>query len=228
MTISENLARIKEQISEAARQAGRQTDEITLIAVSKRKPVELISQAMAAGHHDFGENYFQEAQEKIDALADKALRWHFIGRLQSNKAKGVAGNFTLIHTVDRLKLARAIDKKAAERQGSQDILIQVNVGQELQKGGVLPDNCQQLLEQIASLSHLQVKGLMTMPPAVSQPEQARPYFAQLRQLAESLVDQGLLCKAPQLSMGMSNDFTAAIQEGATMVRVGTAIFGQRQ
>ena len=228
--IAENLAVIKKRIALAAENAGRAPNDITLIAVSKRKPVSMISEALAAGQKDFGENYLQEAQEKITALPSAAIRWHFIGKLQSNKARHVVRDFQLIHTVDRPKLARIINKEAKKLDKQQEILVQVNVGRELQKGGVLPEGLEELLRVLQGMSNITVRGLMTMPPATTEPQQARPSFASLRQLGEKYQQQGLITPAKPLilSMGMSNDFEAAISEGATMVRVGTAIFGRRE
>ncbi len=227
--ITDNLDKINASITKAAKEAGRKRDEITLIAVSKRKPASLILEAMSAGQVDFGENYLQEAQEKISTISGPA-RWHFIGGLQSNKAKAAVTHFNLIHTVDRFKLAKALNKFATQQDKIQEILVQVNVGRELQKGGVLPEKSEELLNKIGSLDHLSIRGLMTMPPATQSKEEARPYFAMLRELGEKYQHSGLISKdAPLiLSMGMSNDFEAAIAEGATMVRVGTAIFGTRE
>jgi pyridoxal phosphate enzyme (YggS family) len=226
--IKENLSAIHNRINAAASKAGRNSDEITLIAVSKRKSVEMIQEAIAAGQKDFGENYLQEAKEKITTLAGQA-RFHFIGSLQSNKAKDAATLCDMIHTVDRLKLARALDKYAGAAGKTLAILIQVNVGREEQKAGVLPEDAQELIKQMQDLDHLEIKGLMTMPPYRTNPEDVRPYFAELRELGKQLQKDGLIAtNCPlQLSMGMSGDFEAAIAEGATMIRVGTAIFGER-
>lgn len=227
--IKENLATIHRRIKTAAVQADRNADEITLIAVSKRKPVSLIREALAAGQLDFGENYLQEAKEKIEALAGQG-RFHFIGSLQSNKAGDAARLCDLIHTVDRLKLAKALNKHAAAAGKILAVLIQVNVGREVQKGGVLPEDAEQLARQMQGLANLEIRGLMTMPPYRRSPEEVRPFFNELRCLGQDLQDKGLI--APQspleLSMGMSGDFEVAIEEGATMVRVGTAIFGARE
>ncbi len=226
--IKENLAAIYERINKAAAQAGRQADEITLIAVSKRQPLAMIAEAIAAGQLDFGENYLQEATEKIKALGHQA-RFHFIGTLQSNKAKDAATLCAMIHTVDRLKLARELNKHAKAANRTLAILIQVNVGREEQKGGVLPEDAEELIRQMQEFCHLEIQGLMTMPPYRADPEEVRPYFAELRKLGEELQHKGLIAvHCPlQLSMGMSGDFEVAIAEGATLVRVGTAIFGTR-
>ena len=226
--IGDKLAKIMARLAAAARQAGRQPDEIKLVAVSKRVSWELIKQAADCGQLLFGENYIQEAQEKIPCL-EKTLTWHFIGYLQSNKAKLAAQLFQVVETVDRIKLAQALDKHLAAMNKTMSILIQVNIGREPQKAGVLPERTGELIRQISPLKHLAIKGLMAMPPFEADPEKARPYFRQTRLLAEELRDQGLLPRQEplELSMGMSGDFEVAIEEGATLVRVGTAIFGTR-
>ncbi|PLX48230.1 MAG: YggS family pyridoxal phosphate-dependent enzyme [Desulfobulbaceae bacterium] len=227
--IKDNLATIHNRIKAAAAKAGRNPDEITLIAVSKRKPISLIDEALAAGQLDFGENYVQEAKEKIEELAGRG-RFHFIGSLQSNKAGDAARLCHLIHTVDRLKLAKALDKHAAAAGKILAVLIQVNVGREVQKGGVLPEDAEQLARQMQELANLEIRGLMTMPPHRQNPEDVRPFFRKLRELGQNLQAKGLIDPKSrlELSMGMSGDFEVAIEEGATMVRVGTAIFGARE
>ncbi|MEW6501742.1 MAG: YggS family pyridoxal phosphate-dependent enzyme [Thermodesulfobacteriota bacterium] len=228
MSIRENLAAIRARMAAAATRAGRAPESVTLVAVSKYVPVERIAEAMAAGQELFGENYLQEAEEKIGQLP-AALKWHCIGHLQSNKAKAAATLFHMVETVDRIKLARMLDKYAAEAGRLLPVLIQVNVGREAQKAGVLPEEAAALLGEMRELAHLEVRGLMTMPPFFDQPEAARPYFRALRELAEALASKGLLGThgAIELSMGMSGDFEVAIEEGATLVRVGTALFGAR-
>ncbi|MFZ5762055.1 MAG: YggS family pyridoxal phosphate-dependent enzyme [Thermodesulfobacteriota bacterium] len=228
MSIRENLAAIRARMAAAATRAGRAPESVTLVAVSKYVPVERIAEAMAAGQELFGENYLQEAEEKIGQLP-AALKWHCIGHLQSNKAKAAATLFHMVETVDRIKLARMLDKYAAEAGRLLPVLIQVNVGREAQKAGVLPEEATALLGEMRELAHLEVRGLMTMPPFFDQPEAARPYFRALRELAEALASKGLLGThgAIELSMGMSGDFEVAIEEGATLVRVGTALFGAR-
>ena len=228
MSIRENLAAIRARMAAAATRAGRAPESVTLVAVSKYVPVERIAEAMAAGQELFGENYLQEAEEKIGQLP-AALKWHCIGHLQSNKAKAAATLFHMVETVDRIKLARALDRHAAEAGRLLPVLIQVNVGREAQKAGVLPEEATALLGEMRELAHLEVRGLMTMPPFFDQPEAARPYFRALRELAEALASKGLLGThgAIELSMGMSGDFEVAIEEGATLVRVGTALFGAR-
>jgi pyridoxal phosphate enzyme (YggS family) len=226
--IADNIARIKQDIQTAAKKIGR-TSPIKLIAVSKRKPVAAIKQALDSGQADFGENYMQEAVEKITTLAEPDAIFHFIGPLQSNKAKLAVHHFDLIHTVDRLKIAKTIAKHAAKIGKIQKILIQVNVGLEEQKSGVLPDQAKELLQAIKPLPSLEICGLMTIPPHGREPQESRSYFAALRKLGLKLQEEGLLATNGQLelSMGMSSDYQIAIAEGATMIRVGTAIFGQR-
>ena len=227
-TVSENISVIRQRIVVAAKRAGRDPDSVRLVAVSKRKPVEMINQAMAAGQSVFGESYIQEAQEKIEQLG-RAGRWHFIGHLQSNKAKIAAELFDCIETVDRMKLARLLDKHLAELGRTMKVLVQVNVGRESQKAGVLPEDAEKLCREIVGLPNLELVGLMTMPPYSSNPEQARSYFRELRLLADDLkVKEVLGQNGPvEISMGMSGDFEVAIEEGATLVRVGTALFGER-
>ncbi len=226
-SIKENLAEIHERMDRAARRAGRTAGSVKLVAVSKLVSPERIKEAVDAGQSLFGENYLQEAQTKI-GLFGPEIEWHFIGHLQSNKAKAAAGLFQMIETIDRVKLAKSLEKHLAEQNKVQSVLIQVNIGREPQKGGVLPEDCEQLLKELSLFPHLKIKGLMTMPPFL-EPEAVRPYFRQLRQMADNLVQKGLLGQdgTIELSMGMSGDFEVAIEEGATLVRVGTALFGER-
>lgn len=228
MTIAQNLAAVKERINAAARRAGRDPEEVRLVAVSKTVPVERLQEAVAAGQHLFGENYLQEAQPKIAALGS-AAHWHFIGHLQTKKARAVVGVFDLIHSVDRLKLAQTLEQVAAAVGRVQDVLIQVNVAGEASKSGTAPEEAAHLLEAIKGLPHLRVLGLMAMPPWFDQPERVRPYFRALRKLRDRLEKLGLSAHGlPQLSMGMTGDFEVAVEEGATLVRVGAAIFGGRR
>jgi hypothetical protein len=222
--IAQNLEEVRRRINAAAQRAGRDPAAVRLLAVSKTMPVELIHQAVAAGQRLFGENYLQEARPKIEALG-QAADWHFIGHLQSKKAKAVVDLFELIHGVDRLKLAHALDAAAVQMGKVQDILIQVNLAGEATKSGVAPEAAPELLREISRLPHLRLMGLMTMPPFLA-PEAVRPYFRALRQLRDRLTDLSGH-PLPELSMGMSGDFEVAIEEGATLVRVGTAIFGSR-
>ncbi len=197
------------------------------MAVSKTVPVDRLKEAVAAGQHIFGENYLQEARPKIAALGE-GISWHFVGHLQTRKAKAVVGHFELIHSVDRLKLAQALEQAAAQLNIVQDILIQVNLAGEDTKSGVSPEEVPDLLAEIGKLSHLRVLGLMTMPPWFADPERVRPYFRTLRELRDRLRElQVAGTPLPELSMGMTGDFEVAVEEGTTLVRVGTAIFGER-
>ncbi len=226
--ICDNLQYIRDRINRTARRCGRDPDTIRLVAVSKRMEVEKILQAADCGQLLFGENYLQEAREKIAAVDGKLL-WHFIGHLQSNKARQAAGLFDMVETVDRFKIAAALSRYSLELGKRLDILIQVNIGRERSKSGVSPEKTADLLAQVNPLAGIRVRGLMTMPPYTSDPEDSRKFFARLRRLAEELSARGLLGRETgvELSMGMSRDFVIAIEEGATLVRVGTAIFGER-
>jgi pyridoxal phosphate enzyme (YggS family) len=225
--ISGNLAKINERIRAAAEAAGRDPASVRLIAVSKTRPVTDVIAAFQAGQTLFGENYIQELVPKL-AEVHEAVQWHFIGHLQSNKVKYIAGQVAMIHSVDRLSLAQEIDRQWGRVGKSCDVLIQVNISGETTKSGTTEDGAVKLLRECALLPNLKVKGLMTMPPFFDDPEAARPYFAELRQLAEAIAAQRLAgVEMLELSMGMSGDFEAAIEEGATLVRVGTAIFGTR-
>lgn len=228
MTIADNIAAIRQRIDEIARACGRNPDDIQLVAVSKTFPTTAVEEALGAGQQLFGENYIQEAQEKIEMLGGRC-RFHFIGHLQSNKAKIAARLFDVIETVDSLKLARALDRHLGEIGRRMPILLQVNIGEDENKSGAQAEETEHLLRQVRELANLEVIGLMTMPPFTDDPEDARPYFRQLRLLSESLAAKGLFPagRRVELSMGMSADYPVAIQEGATIVRVGTAIFGHR-
>jgi pyridoxal phosphate enzyme (YggS family) len=223
--IAQNLAQVQALISKAAQAAGRDPAAVRLVAVSKTVDLERLRAAIDAGHRLFGENYLQEAKAKIQVLG-REIGWHLVGHLQTNKAKAAVELFDLIHAVDRLKLARALDAAAARLGKVQDVLLQVNQGGEDTKSGVAPEAAADLLEEMARLPHLRVLGLMTMPPWLADPEAVRPYFRDLRELREKLRDRSGL-PLPELSMGMSGDFEVAVEEGATLVRVGTAIFGAR-
>ena len=226
--MKDRIAHIETKVQEAALRAGRNPEEIRLVAVSKTKPVEMVAEAFEAGQRIFGENYIQEAVEKIQRLEEKDIQWHFIGHLQSKKSKYAAGNFELIHSVDSLKLATEINKQAAKKGVLQNILIQVNTSGEESKSGTTEVEVVQMIREIAELKHVAIKGLMTMPAFFDDPEGARPFFKQLRQIKErieTLVIPNVEMK--ELSMGMTGDFEVAIEEGATLVRVGTAIFGPR-
>lgn len=221
MSVRDGLSRVRDRIADACARVGRDPAGVTLVAVSKRHPAERVREAYAAGQRVFGENYVQELVEKADALADlDGARWHFIGHLQRNKAKLLARPGMVVETVDSERLAAELDKRAASAGLVLPVLVQVNVAGEAQKSGCAPEALDAILDAVASAAHLEARGLMTIPPAVDHPEAARPHFAALRALAEA---RGLA----ELSMGMSADLEAAIAEGATSVRVGTAIFGPR-
>ncbi|KAF0187587.1 MAG: pyridoxal phosphate enzyme YggS [Desulfobulbaceae bacterium] len=226
--ILSNLQTIRLQIQETASKCGRDPAAIRLVAVSKKCPVSSLQEAMQADQFLFGENYIQEAVQKKAATGGVAL-FHFIGHLQSNKVRPAAQTFQMIETIDRFKLAAALDKELKLQGKIMDILVQVNIGREPQKSGVLPEDTEKLFTQIIPLSNLRIQGLMTIPPFVEDPEQTRPYFRDLRLLAEKLQEKKYFFDNThvELSMGMSSDYVIAIEEGATLVRVGTAIFGNR-
>jgi len=223
------LQNVKNRIETAARACGRDPETVRLVAVSKTVPTNRVRKAIQAGATILGENYVQEARTKFNDLATYPVSWHFIGHLQSNKAKYAVRLFDLIHSVDTLKLARELDKQSHKINKIQEVLIQVNISEEASKSGVNVKDTYNLLKDIGLLENLSVKGLMTMPPYFNAPEKVRPYFAALRGLRDRLEQQGLLnISLSELSMGMTGDFEAAIQEGATLVRIGTAIFGKRE
>ena len=225
----DRLKRVKERIKEAADNCNRAADSIKLIAVSKTMPAEVVREAIEAGVTDLGENYIQEAREKVNDLAAYDVNWHFIGHLQSNKAKYAVRLFDLIHSVDSLKLAKELNKHAGKNDKIQKVLVQVNVAKEKSKSGVFVENTMDLLRNISQLESISVRGLMTMPPYFNAPEKVRPFFAALRKLRDQIKTENIPnISLDELSMGMTGDFEAAIEEGATMVRIGTAIFGERQ
>lgn len=226
--MKERIAQINNRIAAAAEQAGRSPDEIRLVAVSKTKPLASVQKALEAGLNLFGENYIQEAREKVGALSGSGAQWHFIGHLQSNKAKYAVKLFDLIHSVDSPKLARELNKQAAKIDKVQPVLVQVNISAEATKSGTSSEEAVDLVKAISDLPNLSLQGLMTMPPFFDDPDRARPYFRELRQLRDyihQLAIDGI--SMDELSMGMTGDFEAAIVEGATLVRIGTAIFGER-
>ena len=231
--LKENLENVLKRIQDTAIKCGRTPDSVRLVAVTKTVPANRIKEAILAGAGIFGENYVQEAREKILELSDFPVSWHFIGTLQSNKAKYVVKLFDLIHSVDSEKLAMEINKQAQKIGKIQGILIQINVAGEDQKSGIYPEQALNMLQGISRFENLYVKGLMTMPPYFYDPERVRPYFKQLRELRDRLQKELILLpnaahvKLDDLSMGMTNDFEVAIEEGATFVRIGTAIFGER-
>lgn len=227
-TIRDNIQQVQERIAAACDRCGRSAEDVTLVVVSKTVDVARIEEALAAGIRQFGENRVQEAVPKIDALyAHADVTWHMIGHLQSNKVKRAVEYFQMIHSVDSLERAQDIDKRAAEQGRVTPILFEVNVSGEGSKFGLSPDDVSAVVEAASRFEHVTVTGLMTMAPFVADPEEARPIFRALRELLLRCQDAGF----PQmtgLSMGMTNDFEVAVEEGATLVRVGSAIFGSRQ
>jgi pyridoxal phosphate enzyme (YggS family) len=227
--LKNRLKQIQKRIQNAAAACGRSEEEIQLVAVSKTKPKEKVIEAFEAGVTVFGENYVQEAREKINALYTYPISWHFIGHLQTNKAKYVVKIFELIHSVDSLKLARELDKQARKNNKVQNVLVQVNIAEEDSKSGVETRDTLSLIHEMSCLENISVRGLMTMPPYFYAPEKARPFFKALRQLRDDIRNADITgVSMNELSMGMTGDFEVAIQEGATIVRIGTAIFGERQ
>lgn len=225
--ISENLARVRERIETAALRCGRDLLKVRLVAVIKTVEAERVRQAISAGVKILGENYVQEAQKKIEILGHN-VAWHFIGHLQTNKAKAAVHLFDLIHSVDSLNLAKELNKQAQQQGKVLPVLLQVNLSGETTKFGAREKEIFQVIEELSAMEGLLVKGLMTMPPYFEDPEASRPYYVELRKLGEWLAQQKLSrISIEELSMGMSNDFEVAIEEGATLVRVGTAIFGAR-
>lgn len=223
--VAENLADVQERVRAAAQRAGRDAEGVTLVAVSKTWPVEHVQLAVDAGQQVLGENKLQEGQVKIPAM-DQSLEWHFIGGLQRNKVRKVLGLFHWVHSIDSLKLARYADGVAADMGVKPKVLLQVNIGAELSKGGFELDEIRASFSEIMQLENLEVRGLMCIPPAVAEPDLARPFFQAMVSLRDELIEnhgQPL----PELSMGMSGDFEVAIEEGASMVRVGSSIFGAR-
>ncbi|GER88328.1 YggS family pyridoxal phosphate enzyme [Dictyobacter vulcani] len=231
--IAANLTRVRARIAEAAQRAGRNPETITLVAVSKTKPLEVIKVAYNLGIRDFGENRVQEALEKQAAFSPSDLRWHMIGHLQTNKAQKVCGSFAYIHSVDSLHVALALQRAAEkklhvdETEVQQTVLLQVNISGETTKEGMTIEDAPAIARQLLPLSHLKVQGLMTVAPLVDDPEQVRSVFRALRQLRDKLRQEVPEHSWEQLSMGMTDDYHIAIEEGATIVRVGRAIFGER-
>jgi pyridoxal phosphate enzyme (YggS family) len=227
-SIKERLEKVKGRIKKAAQACNRNPENICLVAVSKTVPAARVREAIEAGVKNLGENYVQEAREKINSLMDFPVNWHFIGHLQTNKAKYAVRLFDLIHSVDSLKLSRELNKQAQKNGKIQQILIQVNISHEETKSGISVDEAINLIDEISHLENLSIKGLMTMPPYFNQPERVRPFFSALRELRDQIKEKAMPnMSMDELSMGMTGDFEAAIEEGATIVRVGTAIFGER-
>ncbi len=227
-TVAKRLERIREKIAEAALRSGRKPETVQIVGVTKTVSVERIAEAAQAGLSIFGENYVQESLKKMDLLASHDVSWHFIGRLQSNKAKYAILRFKLIHSVHSEKLAREIDRQAAKQNRVQPLLIQVNTGEENSKSGVLPKDAMDLVKRVSRLEHISVRGLMTMPPFFDAPDRVRPFFRSLHDLKKKISDAGIEnISMKHLSMGMTGDFEVAVEEGATLVRIGTALFGKR-
>lgn len=228
-TIAANLERVRAGLAEAARRAGRRPEEVRLIAVSKTQPPEAVAAAVAAGQRRFGENTVQDALTKIPRFAGQGLEWHFIGHLQSNKARFIPGHFTWLHSLDGLKLAQRVARLAAEQGATVNALIEVNVTRDPAKHGVAPEAIAPLLDQLlkADLAALRLRGLMAIGPHPAGEVERRAAFAAARQLRDACAQRFVLPDFTELSMGMSGDYVEAIQEGATLVRLGTAVFGER-
>lgn len=226
--IADNIQKIHARIKHACQISDRSPDDVKLVAVSKIKPADMIEEAFHSGQKIFGESYVQEFRDKYP-LVEAPVEWHFIGALQSNKVKYLRGKVTTIHSVDRLSLAEEIDRQWAKTDKAVDIFLQVNVGDESSKAGCSPEELESLARSVAPLPNLRIKGLMCLPPHFDEPEQVRPFFKQLKELAEQVKDLHIPnVYMDELSMGMSGDFEVAVEEGATFVRIGTAIFGARE
>ena len=224
------LARIRAQIEAAALKCGRSPQDVTLIAISKTHPASLVREAIELGATDIGENRVQEAEQKINEVGRYAARWHLVGHLQANKARRAVQLFDVIHSLDSLELARRLNRMCGEEGREKlPLLVQVDLGHEDTKSGIDESELRELIEGLKVLERVQLIGLMTLPPFFDDPEQARPFFRRLREVRDELREQGVFGdQKGELSMGMTHDFQVAIEEGATMVRVGTAIFGQRE
>ena len=228
ISVAENLSAIKRRMEAACLRAGREPSEVKLVGVTKTVPVERIREGALAGVGILGENYVQEARAKIDTLADLDVSWHFIGHLQSNKVKMTLDWCDCVHTLDRESLARELDRQAQKRGKRIPSLLEVNIGHEETKNGVSPENLVTLFKSVSSLGGLDIRGLMILPPYYDDPQLVRPYFRGLRELLNQLKQEAAFPeRLTELSMGMSNDFEVAIEEGATLVRIGTALFGAR-
>ena len=235
--IVRNLEKVQDRINAACLRSGRNPEEVTLIAVSKTRPYEAILEAFSAGRRDFGENYVQELTKKMDRDADRStggpIRWHMIGHLQRNKVKYLIGKASLIHAVDSVALAETVEKESGRKDTVTEILLEVNVGGEESKFGFAPGEVREAAEAIIRLPHVRLLGLMTSAPYTESGENNRMFFRALKNLAETLKAEGLIAvsengwSSPALSMGMSCDYEVAVEEGATLVRVGTDIFGER-
>ena len=226
-SIRENILKVEEKVAAAAERSGRKREDVLLLAVSKTKPVEVIREAVDCGLTSLGENKVQEIMEKYEPMGP-GVHWHLIGHLQTNKVKYIIDKVDMIHSVDSLRLAEEIDKRGTAKDIVMPVLIEVNMADEESKFGVMPEEVENLLRQLSQLEHISVKGLMTVAPFVEEPEENRVYFRKMREL---LVDMNAKkidnITMDQLSMGMTGDYEVAIEEGATIVRVGTGIFGER-
>jgi pyridoxal phosphate enzyme (YggS family) len=227
-SLETRLADVSERVRQAALAAGRAESDVRIVAVSKTVPAAVVAEAISAGVGDIGENYIQEARQKKAALPPHGVQWHFIGHLQTNKAKYAVKMFDLIHTVDSVRLAAELDRMAGAIGKIQPVLIQVNIAGEASKSGAAPQEVPALVRRIAALQHLRLEGLMTIPPYFNDPERVRPLFGKLRRLRDRVREESVAgVSMAELSMGMTGDFEVAIAEGATLVRIGTAIFGAR-
>ncbi len=223
----ERLQEVLSRIERACHRSGRDPKEVTLLGATKTIPEEVIRKFYSCGLKVYGENRAQEFLKKYEALRDLSIDWHFIGRLQTNKVKYLIGKVSLIHSLDRESLADEIQKRAQKAGKVQEVLIEVNLGGEETKGGVEPENLKKLAEYTLSKPNIKITGLMAIPPYKEDPEEVRPYFAELRKLRDDL-ERDLGIELPHLSMGMSHDFEVAVEEGATIVRIGTLLFGERK
>lgn len=228
MCVRENLAQVRKEMTTACLRSGRDPREVRLVAVAKTKTADLIREAWAAGQKVIGESYVQEFVDKTETI-EEPVEWHFVGSLQTNKVKLLCGKVALIHSVDRLHLAEEIDRQWGKTEKTADILIQLNLGHETTKSGTSEEDLETLVRKIGLLPHIRIRGLMTLPPYFDDPEEVRPFFRRLRELARYIDSMGIeRVEMHELSMGMTHDFQVAIEEGATLIRVGTAIFGTRQ
>jgi PLP dependent protein len=226
--IKDNVAQVRERIAAACARSGRAPDSVRLLAISKTFPPECVREAHETGLRDFGENRVQEAKAKRPALADLNITWHLVGHLQSNKATTARELFHWVHSVDSFRLAQKLDQTAAQESGRLPVLLEVNLGGEESKAGAGAMETIQLAEQVSRLATLELRGLMVIPPFFDDPEKVRPYFRRLRELAQEIETRNFgNLSMRELSMGMSHDFEVAIEEGATIIRLGTAIFGPR-
>ncbi len=224
--IKENIEKILSKIKNSAQKCGRDPDSVKLVAVSKTFPAELVIEAVNAGLKDFGENYVQDFLTKYDKLEKYQVKWHFIGHVQTNKVKYIYDKISLLHTLDSVKLAEKLNKKLTEVNRILNALIQINIGREPNKYGIFEEEVETFLEQMEKYKHINITGFMTIPPFFEKKEEVRPLFAKMRMLLEKFSTYNENLK--ELSMGMSHDFDIAIEEGATIIRIGTAIFGERK